>query len=180
MKKPAFAVIECEHHWDLETNNVSFSPDGGSILGFVRDRREHFGIARWDTESGKVLEHTKQKRKDYVEWIVPSDDRTRIAVRFGEKLVMMDAKSLKEKAAMKGYFGGLSWARDGKRIVTVYGDDATVWDTATGRSKARQTFKRGKGSDSLAFAGFSNNGEQIIIGRYSGIYTWDLRTGETT
>src|SRR4051812_3345025 len=179
MKKRTFAVIECEHRNDLKTDNVTFSPDGRSILGFVKDRRERFGIARWDIESGKVLEHHKQKWKDYVEWIVPSDDRTRIAVRFGEKLVIMDAKSLKAKTAMKDYFGRLRWARDGKRIVKAFGDDATVWDTATGRLKAKRTFKRGKGSDCLSFAGFSENGEQIIIGRYSGIYSWNLGTGET-
>jgi len=183
MKKPTFAVIECEHRKGLRTDNVTFSPDGQSIIGFLNDGGDHAGIAKWDADTGKVVETRSAERgtrKGAVEWIVSSDDRTRMAVRFEEKLTIMDTKSLKERAGMKGYFGALGWARDGKRIVTVYGDDVRVWETANGRSKAKRTFKRAKGADSLPFAGFADNGEEIIIGRYSGIFTWNIKSGEMT
>ena len=61
--KSTFAVIECEYRKALKTDHVTFSPDGQSIIGFLSDSGNDAGIAKWDADTGKVVETRSAERE---------------------------------------------------------------------------------------------------------------------
>lgn len=119
----------------VETSGpVAFSADG-HLLAAAKTRG---GIALWDLGSGKAA---KEAGKEHSAALAFAGD----ALLSGEAgaLVVRDARTLRERAALRGHKGtlyGISVSRDGKAVATADNEgEARLWDLASG--KALQTVK---------------------------------------
>jgi len=179
MSKPTFAVIECDYRNDVSTYHLAFGPDGRSITGFLTEMGKHQGIARWDAETGKLLESQKASGKAHADGLASSDDASALAVCFGEVVQILDAESLKGVATLKTRAGTLGWSKDGKLLATVCFREVKCWEVAQGRQRASVRFEETKEWKDIRFVGFTRDGKEVVIGRDSGIFTWEFARGRT-
>jgi WD40 repeat protein len=180
VSKPVFAVIECEYRNDVGAYHLAFAPDRRSITGFLTEMGKHKGIARWDASNGRLLEARKEKEKCHAETVTPSDDARALAVRFGEAVDILDGATLKPIATLKSRANALGWSPDGKILVTVFGQEVKCWNAPSGRQVASITLKGAKECDEIKFVGVSRDGKQIVLGRDSGVVTWEVAKGKVT
>jgi WD40 repeat protein len=178
MPKPHFAVIECESRKDAECHHFTFAPDGRSVVGFTMT-----GIARWNATSGKLLEVRRHKYSKDLHVALPSPDMKQWAV-FGDKprVLVLAGNTLKKLHSLPGGAQTLGWSSDGKLIVTVGGcyDELTCWDVVRERQVAKLKLKETQECDDIRFAGFANDRDEVLVGRNSGILTWDFRKRRVT
>lgn len=183
MSKPTFAVIECEHPNGLCTYRATFAADGRSVVGFLTEMGKYLGVARWDAQTGKMLEvfPDDQRTKEHADTIAASDDARWLAVRHGETVEIYDTTTLKVRAMLKtSYVEALGWSKDGKHLASVRHRELKCWEAASGRLVAAVTLKETRDTDSIKFVGFSKDGQEILIGRDTGLFTWNFTSGKLT
>ena len=179
MKKPPFAVVEGEHRVDLGCIQLAFAPDGKSIAGFLTEMGDHRGVARWDAGSGKLIDVQKKESKGHADAIAQSNDRSHVAVKLGKKVEILDGASLKKIATLDIPASSLGWSADGKFLASAVSNDVKCWDAATWREIGSVTLKDTEDHETVGFAGFSADAEEILIGRGSCITSWNVRKGKT-
>jgi WD40 repeat protein len=105
----------------LEGQPLSFSPDGKKLATAVRDSETREVTRLWDVASGKPVLDLGGGDSFF------PDGRTMYS---GPRY--WDAETGREQGVFNGYGGGgLAFSLDGKTLVSVSGDKATLWDMAT-------------------------------------------------
>ena len=129
--------------WDIRTNklirnyhghkdaiyHLSFSHDGKYIISASADST----VRVWDTATDLNTEYKFQDRVRYADY--SRDDRN-IIVSVGNRIIIFDAKSMKELLSINGkHFGNPSLSSDGNYVSTASNDSIFVWSTETGTLK---------------------------------------------
>ncbi len=147
------------------------------VLGGGRD------VTIWDAETGAIISRVFDKGTLGVQFSAWSSDGTKMALAtLDEKIEIFDVSPLLQTPPLllrfaSGKITALIWNPNGDEVVVTSGQDAKIYDTATG-----QLIQTLIGStDTLRAIAWSSDGERIAAGGED--YTvriWDVETGKET
>jgi WD40 repeat protein len=169
---------------DSYVGAVAFSPDGKTLLTGSGDGRIRF----WDVATGKMVRELPGRQEGIAGLFFTPDGKRIVSGGSDMTIHVRDAatgKELHDFAGHKGRVAGLAYSPDGKLLATA-GQDGTLrlW---SGTKEVRRLVIEGAGeAKAVAFApdgktlaaALAPAGHMRADAAFSGIYLWDVATGQ--
>ena len=159
---------------DSRSSNVSFSPDGRTIVSGSSDNT----VKVWNSATGQEMQ-TFKGHANAVECVGFSPDGTRVVSGSTDStLRLWDRTTGQVTWILEGHSGAVrsvGFSPDGKTIVSGSSDKTVkFWDAATG--KETRTLKGH--TNSVECVSFSPSGMQVASGGGIKVKVWDAQTGK--
>lgn len=179
MPKPKLALIECDRLETFGCRYVAFSADGRQVFGFYYLKRENLGRAAWHASSGELEKSTAASNQHSVHGCAISDEGRCIAVDYWDRICIYDAASLSKLRDIQiGGSPAIGWHPDGTKLFIASGLRVTSWPVVGSDKVDEVELKARQECDNTTFVSFSLDGTKAVLGRNSGIETWNFHTGE--
>jgi WD40 repeat protein len=153
---------ETEKLWATETDHVMHNFVGGNVLSGDGKRAVGDFLELWDTETGKVLQHSEHK--DFDEIALSWDGKLALTSSYRDSTAKLwdteTGKVLRNFLGHTGRVRAVALSADGKRVLTSSRSEAKLWDAETGK-----ILREYPGYEEYISAiAISSDGKRVLIG----------------